>query len=120
MPPSTNFNSLIELHLVLQPTVLAGLGLKTEELSKAFTRLRFNFFVQVFNFGVVSAFVFGFTKLVLSLGWLSENLAEGMIICACLPITVNMVCVLTVSAGGDEASAIFNAAFGNVSISMNI
>ena len=94
--------------------MLAGLGLKSEELSKAFTRLRFNFFVQLFNFGVDSAFVYGFTRLVLALGGLSENLAEGMIICACLPITVNMVCVLTVSAGGDEAAAIFNAAFGNL------
>jgi len=94
--------------------VLAGLGLKSEELSKAFTRLYFNFFLQVFNFGVDSAFVYGFTRIVLAIGGLSQNLADGMIICACLPITVNMVVVLTISAGGDEGAAIFNAAFGNL------
>ena len=44
---------------------------------------------------------------------LPQSLADGMTICASLPITVNMVLVLTKSAGGDEAAAIFNAAFGN-------
>lgn len=37
-----------------------------------------------------------------------------MTICASLPITVNMVQVLTKSAGGDEAASVFNAAFGNL------
>ncbi|KAL7520929.1 hypothetical protein ACHAWX_005621 [Stephanocyclus meneghinianus] len=37
-----------------------------------------------------------------------------MIICASLPVAVNMVQVLTKSAGGNEAAAIFNAAFGNL------
>ena len=37
-----------------------------------------------------------------------------MIICACLPMTINMVIVLTKSSGGDEAAAVFNAAFGNM------
>ena len=45
---------------------------------------------------------------------LPQSLADGMTICASLPITVNMVLVLTKSAGGDEAAAIFNAAFGNL------
>eukprot|EP00804_Cyclotella_cryptica_P018423 CCRYP_004270-RA/>CCRYP_004270-RA protein AED:0.02 eAED:0.02 QI:868/1/1/1/1/1/2/333/274 len=43
-----------------------------------------------------------------------QSLADGMTICASLPVTVNMVQVLTKSAGGDEAAAIFNAAFGNL------
>ena len=37
-----------------------------------------------------------------------------MTICASLPITVNMVQVLTKSAGGDEAASVFHAAFGNL------
>lgn len=37
-----------------------------------------------------------------------------MVIGACLPMTVNMVIVLTKSGGGDEAAAVFNAAFGNL------
>ena len=94
--------------------VLAGMGIKTEEFAKAFQRLRFNAFVQLFNFGACSGIVFGFSRLMLLAGALPQSLADGMIICACLPITVNMVLVLTKSAGGDEAAAIFNAAFGNL------
>ncbi len=94
--------------------ILAGMGIKTEEFAKAFQRLRFNLFVQIFNFGVVSSIVFGFSKFMVSVDALTQSLADGMIICASLPITINMVLVLTKSAGGDEAAAIFNAAFGNL------
>ena len=92
---------------------MAGLGLKTEEFSKALLRLKFNAFVQVFNFGVVSAFVYGVSR-GLGQGVVSKDLADGMVVCASLPMTVNMVLVLTKASGGEEASAIFNAAFGNM------
>lgn len=95
-------------------SVLAGLGLKTEEFSKAFQRLKFNLFVQCFNFGVVSLVVFAVSRGLAEIGVLSQSLADGMVVCASLPLTINMVLVLTNSAGGDEASAIFNAAFGNM------
>eukprot|EP00984_Skeletonema_dohrnii_P024593 scaffold13738_cov176-Skeletonema_dohrnii-CCMP3373.AAC.1 len=94
--------------------ILAGMGIKTEEFAKAFQRLPFNLFVQLFNFGVVSSIVFGFSRLMVSVNALTQSLADGMTICASLPITINMVLVLTKSAGGDEAAAIFNAAFGNL------
>ena len=94
--------------------VLAGLGLKTEEFSKAFQRLRFNLFVQTFSFGVDSAVVFGVSRGLLAAGWIAEPLANGMVVCSCLSMTINMVLVLTKSSGGDEASAIFNAAAGNM------
>ena len=94
--------------------VLAGMGIKTEEFAKAFQRFYFNIFLQVFNFGVVSGIVFGFSRFMLYVNALPQSLADGMTICACLPITVNMVLVLTKSAEGDEAAAIFNAAFGNL------
>jgi sodium/bile acid cotransporter 7 len=45
---------------------------------------------------------------------LSQDLADGMVVAASLPMTINMVLVLTKSAGGDEAAAIFNAAAGNM------
>lgn len=94
--------------------LLSGIKLKSEELSKAFQRLRFNLFVQCYNFFVVSSVVFGFSRLMLELGVLSRSLADGMCISASVPITVNMVLVLTQSSNGDEAAAIFNAAFGNL------
>jgi solute carrier family 10 (sodium/bile acid cotransporter), member 7 len=94
--------------------VLAGLGLKTEEFSKAFQRLKFNLFVEVFSFGVDSAVVFGVSKALLAIGALSPPLANGLVVCASLSMTINMVFVLTKSSGGDEASAVFHAAAGNM------
>ena len=94
--------------------MLVGLGLKTEEFSQAFKRLGFNAFVQVFNFGLVSAVVFGFTRFLLSVNWVNEDLAAGMVVCSCLPMAINVVIVLTASAGGDEAAAVFNTTFGNI------
>jgi hypothetical protein len=52
--------------------ILAGMGIKTEEFSKAFTRFYFNCFVQVFNFGVVSSIVYGFSRFMHSVGVLPQ------------------------------------------------
>lgn len=94
--------------------ILAGLGLKTEEFKKAFQRFYFNAAVQFFNFGVVSSLVFGISRGLASIDAIPQALADGMVVGACLPLTINMVLVLTKSSGGDEASAVFNAAFGNM------
>lgn len=93
---------------------MAGLGLKTEEFKKAFQKIRFNLFVQTFNFGVVSALTY-----VVSLGLkeaniLSDNLSDGLVVASCLPMTINMVLVLTKAGDGDESLAIINAASGNL------
>ena len=47
-------------------------------------------------------------------GALSQNLAHGLIISSCLSVSINMVIVLTHSAGGDDAAAVFHAALGNI------
>eukprot|EP00934_Nitzschia_sp_Nitz4_P006358 Nitzschia sp. Nitz4//scaffold50_size126154//8693//10152//NITZ4_003667-RA/size126154-processed-gene-0.27-mRNA-1//1//CDS//3329553644//6348//frame0 len=94
--------------------LVTGLGLKTAELAKAFQRLKFNLFVQIFNFGVVSALIYGICRGLEEANVVSTALSQGMIVCATLPATINMQLVLTKSAGGDEAAAVFNAAFGNM------
>jgi sodium/bile acid cotransporter 7 len=91
---------------------LSGMGLKTEEFFKAFQRFYFNSFVQFFNFGVVSIVVYAVSRLLTVANMLQQKLADGMVICACLPMAINVVIVLTASAGGDEAAAVFNATFG--------
>jgi sodium/bile acid cotransporter 7 len=93
---------------------LSGMGLKTEEFSKAFQRLYFNGFVQFFNFGVVSIVIFAVSRLLTTFNMLDEKLADGMVICACLPMAINVVIVLTALTGADEAAAVFNATFGNI------
>lgn len=94
--------------------VLAGLKLKTEELGRAFQRIRFNAFVQIFNFMFDSSIIYVVSRSLEHVGALDAALADGMVIASCLPLTINMVLVLTSSAGGDESAAVFNAAFGNL------
>jgi solute carrier family 10 (sodium/bile acid cotransporter), member 7 len=93
---------------------LAGVGLKTEDFSKAIGRARFNLWVQIFCFGVVSSFVYGLTRLLSVVNAVPEGLLNGMVICSCLPMSINMVTVLTKICNGDEAAAVFNAAGGNL------
>ena len=85
-------------------SVLAGLGLKTEEFHKAIQRMQFNIFVQVFNFFVVSACVYAVTRVLIASEVLSEGMANGMVVCASLPMTISSVAVLTKISGGDEAA----------------
>jgi sodium/bile acid cotransporter 7 len=94
---------------------LAGLELKTQEFRSAIVKQwHFNAFLQIYNFGVVSAIVYGITRGLESIGILSGSLAKGMVICGCLPLTISMVVVLTKAGNGDEAAAVFNSAFGNL------
>lgn len=94
--------------------LMSGLGLKTKEFTHALTRVWFILFVQCFNFFAVSLIIFGTTRLFISVGAIAKPLGDGMTMCACLPMTINMITVLTVSSDGCEASSVFNAAFGNV------
>jgi solute carrier family 10 (sodium/bile acid cotransporter), member 7 len=94
---------------------ISGLGLKTNELFKVmFHRLRFNSFVEVYNFGVISSIVFGVSRALAGSGALPQALADGLAITGCLPMSINAVIILTQAAGGDEAAAIFHTAFSNM------
>jgi predicted Na+-dependent transporter len=69
----------------------------------------------VLNFGVVSAFVFGVTRfLVDTVHVLHKTLADGMVVCSCVPMAINIVLVLTGSANSDEAAAIFHTTLSNI------
>jgi solute carrier family 10 (sodium/bile acid cotransporter), member 7 len=94
--------------------VMAGLGLKTKEFKHALLNLKFNVFVQVFSFGVVSSLVFGVSRGLAASNILSQNLADGMVVCSTMPMAINMVVVLTKAGDGDEAAAVFNSAAGNM------
>lgn len=93
--------------------ILSGLTLKTGELIDAFMDVKFNVFVQCFNFLLIplAFFIFG---LMCRSGALDGSLFDGLVILGCLPTSVNMCVVLTASAGGNEPAALFNATFGNL------
>jgi solute carrier family 10 (sodium/bile acid cotransporter), member 7 len=94
---------------------ISGLGLKTKELFKVlFRRLYFNIFVEVYNFFLVSAVVFGVSRALAASGAIPQALADGLAITACLPMSINAVIILTQAAHGDEAAAIFHTACSNM------
>jgi solute carrier family 10 (sodium/bile acid cotransporter), member 7 len=99
---------------VSKSTVLSGLSLRTDEFSQAFQQIYFNISIQVFNFGLVSGTVFLFSRALVRLNWLDEVLANGMVVCGCCPMAINIVIVLAASANGDEASAVFNTTISNI------
>jgi len=94
--------------------LLAGLGLKTEEFANAFKQVKFNGFVFLYSFGVDSAFVYGLSRLLTTFDIINKDLADGMVIAACLPVTINMCVVLTEASGGDVGVAIINSALWNL------
>ena len=94
--------------------IMSGLSLKTSELKNALGQIGFNIFVQIFNMGLVPTFVWGVSKFCTHYEILSEDLSTGMVVAASLPMTVNMVIVLTKSSGGNEACALLNASLGNL------
>jgi solute carrier family 10 (sodium/bile acid cotransporter), member 7 len=95
--------------------LLSGLSLETSAFRSALLQhYLFHIFVQTFNFGVVSGLVYGVSRGLLGLDWISNDLANGMVVCSCLPMTISMVSVLTKAANGNEAAAVFNAALGSL------
>jgi solute carrier family 10 (sodium/bile acid cotransporter), member 7 len=93
----------------------AGLNLQTKALQKALYNVQFNAFVQAYNFIVVSVFVYVTTKVLVRLNIVQNKaLADGLVVCACLPMAINMVVVLCHASNGDEAAAVFNATLSNL------
>ena len=92
---------------------LSGWSLKTRELVKAALYCKLNSVVQLFSLVFVPLVIYGLVSL-LYLTSLDDKLLKGLLISACLPTTVSMCVVLTKTAGGNDAAAIFNAAFGNL------
>ncbi len=68
----------------------------------------------IYNFGFVSAVVFGISRALKSAGILSPYLSDGLVSCGSLPLAVNAVSVLSIGCHGDEAVAVFNEAFSNM------
>jgi sodium/bile acid cotransporter 7 len=92
---------------------LSGLGLKTRELVKAALYCKINTFVQIFSLAFIPFTVYGLVELLMMTD-MEDKLLKGLLITSCLPTTVSMCVALTMSAGGNDAVAVFNAAFGNL------
>ena len=106
--------SILAIIAVIWIFLFTGLGLRTRELVKALKNYKFNAFVQLFNLGLLPVAIWATSRVLIDIKVLSTPLANGVAVCAFLPMTVNMVIVLTKSSGGDEAAAVFNSACGNL------
>jgi len=91
----------------------SGLSLKTEELKRAVMQVRVHAFVQTFTFVFVPIFIYFLTRILSSMTSLDTYLIGGITVVSCMPPPVSSAVILTKSAGGNDAAAIFNSAFGS-------
>lgn len=61
---------------------MAGILIKTSELGEAVQKMKFNLFVLLFNFFVVSAVVYWSTRVLLHYQLINDGMADGMIVCS--------------------------------------
>ncbi|KAI9246944.1 SBF-like CPA transporter family-domain-containing protein [Phascolomyces articulosus] len=95
--------------------LISGLSLRTQTLAKTVLRVRLHMLVQIINLIMIPFFVFGLVLLFFHVHMnLNSLLLVGLVIAACTPTTVSSNVVMTKNAGGNEATALMNAALGNV------
>ncbi|CAO3618111.1 unnamed protein product [Cunninghamella echinulata] len=88
---------------------------KNKNISTNYFTSSITFLIQVINLVIIPFFVFGLVLLLFKLkAPLSSLLLIGVVIAASTPTTVSSNVVMTKNAKGNEASALMNAALGNV------
>ncbi|KAF1802956.1 SBF-like CPA transporter family-domain-containing protein [Mucor lusitanicus] len=95
--------------------LISGLSLRTRILAQTLLRVRLHFLIQLINLIMIPFFVFGLILLFFKLHMpVNSLLLIGVVIAASTPTTVSSNVVMTKNANGNEASALMNAALGNV------
>ncbi|KAI7884826.1 hypothetical protein K492DRAFT_124696, partial [Lichtheimia hyalospora FSU 10163] len=95
--------------------LISGLSLRTRILTQTFMRIRLHLLVQLINLVIIPFFVFGLVLLLFKLHVPMNSLVlMGVVIAASTPTTVSSNVVMTKAAKGNEATALMNAALGNV------
>ncbi|KAL7322264.1 LRR receptor-like serine/threonine-protein kinase RGI2 [Mucor circinelloides] len=95
--------------------LISGLSLRTRILAQTLLRVRLHLLIQTINLIMIPFFVFGLILLFFKLHMpVNSLLLIGVVIAASTPTTVSSNVVMTKNANGNEASALMNAALGNV------
>jgi sodium/bile acid cotransporter 7 len=97
--------------------LLSGLSLELSQLSKAASNVKLNFLIQLATFGAWPFLVGLPLKYVIGNHFpllIPSALVDGLLILTCLPTTVNMCVILSSAAGGNTASALWNAIISNL------
>lgn len=112
--PGGVLHTEITMHGVIALSFLiSGLTLPSHALVQAVGRMRLHLFVQSFNFLAVPLLALGLVPLLIASG-APPLLGTALIALACMPTTIASAAVLTRSAGGNEAAAVFNTTLGNL------
>jgi sodium/bile acid cotransporter 7 len=93
--------------------LISGLVIRTAELPRALADWRLHLFTQGFSLGVLPA-LFWVAAALLGAAGLDRALCLGLVFLGILSTTTTSGVVLTRTAGGDEAGALFNATLGSV------
>ncbi|KAI8992416.1 putative sodium bile acid cotransporter [Pilobolus umbonatus] len=95
--------------------LISGLSLRTRILTRTIFRIRLHFLIQFISLALIPFFVFGIVILFFKLHMpINSLLLIGLVIAGSTPTTVSSNVVMTKNADGNEASALMNAALGNV------
>lgn len=94
--------------------LISGLTMPTHQLGAATQLWRAHLAIQSFNLLLMPGVTAAVCAPLCAAGALSASAADGMVITAALPTTVNMCIALTRIANGDEPLAVFNAVLGNL------
>lgn len=90
----------------------SGLGLRTEDLTRAVTQIGLHFYIQFFSLLFVPCFIYSLVSL-LKASPMDPWLLNGLLVVGSMPPPVSSAVILTKSVGGNEAGAIFNSALGS-------
>lgn len=94
--------------------LLSGLTLPSSQLAATAVRVKEHALIQAFNLAYIPLVMLAVCTGLGGAGVLPKALADGLLVMAAVPTTVNMCVALSRSAGANEALAIFNAVVGNV------
>ena len=84
-----------------------------QTIGRSIRRPIFHTSVQLFNLFADSAIAYGLIVRLIDLDLISNALAGGIVRCACAPMTIRSVTLLSREAGGDSGAAIVSSALGN-------
>jgi len=95
--------------------LISGLSLRTRILAKTIMRVRLHLLIQCISLILIPFTVYGIALLFATVNLpINSMLLLGLVIAGCTPTTVSSNVVMTKNAKGNEASALMNAALGNV------
>ncbi|KAH8046994.1 symporter [Aureococcus anophagefferens] len=93
---------------------LSGVALKPRQLAGAVANLPLHALIQGFTLGLVPLVVTFIVAPTLRAASFHRWLLQGVVAVSCMPPPVSSAVILTKAAGGNEAAAIFNSAFGSL------